>query len=320
MAEIGYWLSSEEHSPSDLVRFAQQAEELGFKSAMISDHFHPWIDKQGQAPFVWSVLGGIAATTRQLTIGTGVTCPIIRYNPAVLAQAVATVAAMMPGRFFLGVGAGENLNEHVVGDRWPTVEERHEMLEEAVQVMRQLWQGGLQSHRGKYYTVDNARIYSLPDKPVAVAVAAAGPKAAELAGRIGDALVGTEPSAGTVKAFDAAGGKGKPRHGQFSFCWGETKEQAVQTAYEIWPTSGLKGPLNTELALPSYFEQAAAMVTKEDIEQAVVCGPDPQPILEKIRKFEEAGYDHIYLHQIGHDQEGFFRFYKRELQPRMRSH
>ena len=170
--EIGYALSSEEHAPLDLVRNASRAEEAGFAFSLISDHYHPWIDRQGQNPFVWSVIGAIAASSPSIRLGTGVTCPLIRIHPAIVAQAAATSAAMMPGRFFLGVGTGENLNEHVLGDRWPSTRERREMLEEAIEVMRLLWRGDLCSFEGKHYRVDNARLYTLPDEPIPVVVAA----------------------------------------------------------------------------------------------------------------------------------------------------
>src|SRR3954452_3254717 len=194
MPELGYSLSSEEHGPSDLVRFAKAAEDAGFTYALISDHFHPWVDAQGNSPFVWTVIGGIADATERIRLGTGVTCPTIRTHPAIIAQAAATSAAMMPGRFFLGVGSGENLNEHITGQRWPEADVRQDMLEEAVAVMRLLWQGGNQSHHGTYFTVENARLYTLPPEPVPVMVGASGPKAAELAGRIGDGLISTAPS------------------------------------------------------------------------------------------------------------------------------
>src|ERR671919_1218874 len=191
--EIGYWLSSEEHTPNDLVRHARQAEEIGFTFAQISDHFHPWIDSQGHSPFIWSVLGGIAQGTERLQLQTAVTCPTMRIHPAIIAQAAATVAAMMPGRFLLGVGTGENLNEHILGDRWPPAAMRLEMLEEAVKLIRLLWEGEDVTHRGRHYTVENARIYTLPEDPPPILVAAAGEKATELAGRIGDGLIGTSP-------------------------------------------------------------------------------------------------------------------------------
>jgi len=313
---LGYALSSEEHRPLDLVRNAAQAEEAGFEFALISDHFHPWIDRQGESAFVWSVLGGIAAATDRLVLGTGVTCPMIRIHPAIVAQAAATTAAMLPGRFFLGVGTGENLNEHVLGQRWPATEIRREMLEEAIEVMRALWQGDLTSHRGRHYTVENARIYTLPDEPIDVLIAAGGTKAAELAGRIGDGLIGTAPDESVLEAFDGAGGTGKPRYAQLTVCWAEREEQARRTAFEFWPNAALEGTLGQELPLPSHFEAASAMVTEDDVAKRVVCGPDPEAYAERIDEYVDAGYTHVYLHQVGTDQEGFLRFCARELLPR----
>lgn len=317
MATIGYWLSSEEHAPNNLVQYAQRAEELGFTHIMISDHFHPWVDKQGHAPFVWGVIGGIASVTKNITLGTGVTCPMIRTHPAIIAQAAATAAAMMPGRFILGVGTGENLNEHILGDKWPPHTVRLEMLEESIEIMRKLWEGKLTSHRGEYYVVENARIYTLPDKPIPIYIAAAGPDAGELAGRIGDGFINTSPEKEPIEAFEKSGGRGKEKHGQFTVCWAETKEEAIRTAYEIWPTAGIKGALSQELPLPLHFEQAAQMVTEDDIAESVVCGPDPQPYLDKVQEYIDAGFTHIYMHQVGRDQEGFFRFYERELAPKV---
>ncbi len=317
MTTFGYWLSSEEHRPNDLVKYARRAEEIGFHAAMISDHFHPWIDKQGQAPFVWSVLGGIAQATERLQLGTGVTCPTIRTHPAIIAQAAATVASMMPGRFFLGVGTGENLNEHILGDHWPPYAVRLEMLEEAIEVMRLLWQGGLQSHRGAYYTVENARVYTLPDQPVPIMLAAAGEKAAEVAGRVGDGFINSAPDKEIMQKFEQAGGAGKPRHGQFSICWARTEQEARRTAHEIWPTAGVQGSLSRELPLPSNFQDAARMVREEDVAESVVCGPDPERYLAKIKEYVDAGFTHVYLHQIGPDQEGFFQFFQKELMPKI---
>ena len=208
MTRIGYALSSEEHGPRELVRNACRAEECGFGYALISDHFHPWIDHQGESPFVWSVIGGIAQATDRITIGTGVTCPTMRIHPAVVAHAAATAAAMLPGRFFLGVGTGENLNEHVLGDGWPSADVRLEMLEEAIEVIRLLWQGGQQSHHGMHYTVEDARLYTLPDEPPPIVVAAGNPGAAALAGRVGDGFCSTAPDATLVERFKAEGGDG----------------------------------------------------------------------------------------------------------------
>ena len=258
MATIGYALSTEEHGPGTLVRNARLAEEAGFEFALISDHYHPWIARQGESPFVWAVIGAIANATDRLRLGTGVTCPTIRIHPALVAQAAATAAVLMPGRFFLGVGSGENLNEHVVGERWPPLAVRLEMLEEAIEAIRELWTGKLVSHRGKHYTIENARLYTLPDEPPPLVVAAAGPNAAELAGRMGEGLVGVSPQAEVVEAFNAAGGKGKPRYGQVQVCWAEDEQQAKQTALDWFPNIALPGDLSQELPQPAQFEDHRA--------------------------------------------------------------
>ena len=317
MPELGFSLSSEEHPPNDLVRYAKAAEDAGFTYALISDHFHPWIDAQGNSAFVWSVIGAIAHATERIRLGTGVTCPMIRTHPAIIAHAAATSAAMMPGRFFLGVGSGENLNEHVLGDKWPAPDERLEMLEEAVEVIRLLWQGGYQTHRGKHYTVEQARLYTLPEELPKIAVAAAQPNAAELAGRIGDALVGVAPDEEVVRNFEQAGGKGKPRYGHITACWAESEDAAKKTAHENWPNAAIEGPLSQELALPSHFEAAAEMVDPDDLAEAMPLGADPARYLEEIEKYEGAGFDHVYIHQVGPDQAGFIQFAQRELMPKL---
>ena len=316
MTEFGYWLSSEEHEPLDLVAYARRAEQSGFSFAMISDHFHPWIDAQGQSPFVWSVIGGIAATTERIRLGTGVTCPMIRTHPAVVAHAAATSAAMMGDRFFLGLGTGENLNEHVTGAPWPAPDERIEMLEESIEVMRLLWQGGEQTHRGKHYTVDHARLYTLPDEPPPIAVAAAKPNAAKLAGRLGDALVNTSPDEEIVETYRSAGGDG-PCYGQVRLCWAEDEDEAKRTAFELWRHTGLGGTINQELPRPSDFDAVAESVTLELATKNLPCGPDSDPVVEQVREWEQAGFDQISFHQVGPDQEGFFRFWEQELRPRL---
>jgi G6PDH family F420-dependent oxidoreductase len=316
--QIGYKLSSEEAPARDLVRFARAAEDHGFTFALISDHYHPWTDRQGQSPFVWSVLGGIAQNTTKLVVGTGVTCPTVRVHPAIVAQAAATVATMMPGRFFLGVGTGENLNEHIVSPSWPEVPVRQEKLAEAIEVIRLLWQGGLRSFHGKHYTVENARVYSLPDQPPPLHVAAAGPKSAELAARHGDGLIGTQPDGEMIQQFRSAGGSGKPCYGEASVCYDRDEKKAEQIAQEIWPIAGLPGVLQQELPLPSHFEKAAQLVSKDKITEEVACGPDPEKHLKTIRKFIDAGYDHICVHQIGPNQEQFLDFYAREVLPKLR--
>jgi G6PDH family F420-dependent oxidoreductase len=317
VVEIGYALSSEELGPLELVENARRAEQTGFGFALISDHFHPWLDVQGESPFVWSTIGAIAQTTESLKLGTGVTCPLIRTHPAIIAHAAATSAALMPGRFFLGVGTGENLNEHVLGDRWPNHEQRLEMLEEAVRVMRELWQGDLVTHRGAHYTVDRARLYTVPEEPPPVAVAAGGPDAAELAGRIGDALVSTAPDEELVKAFRDAGGEGKPCYGQLTVCFDHDLDEAVKTTFEQWPNAGLGGELGQELAMPSHYEAACDVLTPDLVAEKVVCGPDPDEHRKAIAEFEDAGFSRVYIHQVGRDQGPFFDFYEREILPEL---
>lgn len=317
MTSYGYKLSCEEHAPGELVRFASQAEESGFSFAAISDHYHPWINKQGHSPFVWSVIGAIASSTEKLKLLTGVTCPSMRIHPAVVAQAAATTSVLMPGRFMLGVGSGENLNEHVTGERWPQASIRLAMLEEAVEVMRLLFGGGQKSHHGTYYTVENARLYDLPEDPFPVLVAASGEASVKLAGSIGDGVIGLAPDVEFLKKFDEAGGSGKPRFAEVNVCWNEDEAQARRIAHEVWPVSGFKGQLMQELPLPAHFEQAAAMVSEDDAVATVACGPDPEAHVESIRKFVDAGYDHIWIHQIGPDQDGFFRFYQDNVLPRL---
>jgi coenzyme F420-dependent glucose-6-phosphate dehydrogenase len=317
MTELGYAFSSEEHPPGDLIRYAAMAEEAGFTFGLISDHYHPWVDHQGHSPFVWAVLGGISQATERLRVGTGVTCPMMRIHPAVIAQAAATVAAMLPGRFFLGVGTGENLNEHILGQHWPPSDVRREMLEEAIHLIRLLWDGGSQSHHGRYFTMENARVYTLPEELPKIMVAAAGKKAAELAGTIGDGVIGTAPDAEMVNAFDAAGGDGKPRFGQVHVCWAENEAEARRTAHQWWPNAAIGGELGQELPLPRHFEQAAENVSEDDVAEKVICGHDPERHLAAIRQFIDAGFDHVYVHQVGLDQPGFFRFYEREVLPKV---
>jgi len=317
LLEIGYWLSSEEHPPADLVGYAARAEAAGFPSAMISDHFHPWTRRQGNSPFVWSVLGAIAQATHDLRIGTGVTAPILRVHPVVIAQAAATTAALMPGRFFLGLGTGERLNEHVVGKGWPRIDVRREMLAEAVELIRHLWTGRNVTHRGAHFTVEDARILTRPPEPPPIMIAGSGKRSARLAGKLGDGFIGVVPSPEQVEAFEAAGGAGKPRLGQVHVCWAADEAEARATATEWWPIGALPGPLLTELSRPEDFEGAAALVDETDVADAVVCGPDPDRHLEAIAEFATAGFDHVYVHQVGPDQEGFFRFYENEVLPRL---
>src|SRR3954466_12689787 len=315
--ELGYAFSSEEHSPASLVGQARAAEEAGFGFGLISDHIHPWVDAQGHSAFVWSVIGAIAQTTDGFRIGTGVTCPTIRIHPAIIAHAAATCACLMPGRFFLGVGTGENLNEHVTGAKWPAPDERLEMLEGAVEVMRLLWQGDYQTHRGKHYTVENLRIFDLPDEPVEIAVAAMQPQAAKLAGRIGDALINVAPKEEIVEKFDESGGEGKPKYGQMTVCYAKSKDEAKKIAFENWPNALVEGSASQELPLPKDFEQLVEGRDADELEGTVPLGPDADEYLEQLQEYDKAGYTHVCVHQIGPDQKGFLEFAKRELLPKV---
>jgi coenzyme F420-dependent glucose-6-phosphate dehydrogenase len=318
MPEIGYALSSEEHSPNDLVRNAQRAEEAGFAFALISDHYHPWIGAQGHSPFVWSVIGAIAHATDALRLGTGVTCPTMRIHPTILAQAAATSAAMMPGRFFFGVGTGENLNEHVQGERWYPFDLRLAMLEEAVEIIRMLWEGDTVSYWGDYYTVEDARLFTLPDTPPPIYVAASGENMAEAAGYLGDGFISTAPKQELIRAYNDNGGEG-PRIGQLTVCYAADKDEAKERVHKIWPISGLPGEMTQELRTVEHFEQAVEIVTKEQASKNIVTGPDPTEHMDGIQKFLDAGYDQVYIHQIGHEQDGFFEFYAKEILPHFQS-
>jgi coenzyme F420-dependent glucose-6-phosphate dehydrogenase len=315
LIKLGYALSSEEHEPSKLVAHAQMAERTGFDFLLISDHFHPWVSRQGNSSFVWSVLGGIAQVTQRVSVGTGVTCPIIRFHPTLTAQAAATVAAMMPGRFFLGVGTGENLNEHIYDDPWPRIETRQEMLAEAIHIIREIWKGEEYSYQGTYFTVRDARIYTLPKKLPPIYMAASGTESAELAAEISDGLISTTSGGEVVNAFKEAGGSEKPCYGMVKVCWAPSQEEARETVKHWWPTSTISGPLHADLLTPRHFEDVVEAMGDPKIPEDTILGPNPNSYLKAIQTLKENGFDHIYLHQIGPDQEGFFKFFKNELMP-----
>jgi G6PDH family F420-dependent oxidoreductase len=314
MVSFGYFLSCEEFGPAELVRQAKMAEQAGFERLWISDHFHPWNDEQGQSPFVWSVIGALSQACG-LPVATAVTCPTIRIHPAVIAQAAATAAVQLDGRFVLGVGSGEALNEHILSDRWPSADVRLEMLEEAVDVIRTLHRGEEVTYRGKHYTVENARIYTLPDEPVPIYVSGFGPKAVELAARIGDGYALTMPSAELIDRYRTSGGGKRPVQARMKVCHARSADEGLATVHRIWPNTGLPGELSQILPTPRHFEQASQLVTKEALAGSTPCGPDPEPHLTSIRSFVDAGVDELYLAQIGPEQEEFFRFWERELRP-----
>ncbi|MGY3334899.1 G6PDH family F420-dependent oxidoreductase [Streptomyces filamentosus] len=316
MTEFGYFLSCEEFGPADLVEQARMAEDAGFGSLWISDHYHPWNGEQGQSPFVWSVIGALSQSCG-LPVETAVTCPTVRIHPAVIAQAAATSQVMLDGRFRLGLGSGEALNEHILGDAWPPADVRLDMLEEAVEVIRRLFTGEEVTHRGRHYTVENARLYTLPDSPPPIDISAFGPKAADLASRIGDGFVSTAPDARLVDRFRSRDA-GRPAYAATKVCWAESREEAVRTAHRLWPTEHLPGELDQILPTPAHFEQASTLVTEETVADAVACGPDPEEHARRLRAYADAGFDAVHVGQIGPDQRGFFDFYRKEVLPLLR--
>jgi coenzyme F420-dependent glucose-6-phosphate dehydrogenase len=299
--EIGYWLASEEHGPRELVENAKRAEDAGFGHLLISDHIHPWVDAQGHSPFVWGVIGAIAEATDRVALGTAVTCPLIRMHPAIVAHAAATAQSLLDGRFFLGVGTGENLNEHVLGDRWPRADERLEMLGEAVEIIKRLLGGDYETYRGKHYTVEQLKLYDAPAKPPPVIVAAKAENAARLAAEVGDG-----------KSFKDAGGAG-PIYGKVTGAFASSEESAKKIALERQPNVAMGGDLSTELALPRDFEAVAELVREEDLEGSLAFGDDLGVWREKLAAFDDAGFTHVSLHDVGEDQRGFIEFARQFL-------
>jgi coenzyme F420-dependent glucose-6-phosphate dehydrogenase len=318
VTQFGYSLASEEHRPLDLVRQAAQAEESGFDFAAISDHYHPWLDAQGQSAFIWTVLGGIATATDKLRVGTGVTCPIIRYHPALVAQMAATAASMMEGRFFLGIGSGENLNEHVYGDHFPPPVVRQEMLLEAVEIIRELWEGEEVTHHGEFYAVEEACLYTLPSTLPEIYMAADGPRAAEIAGQVCDGLISVSPEKEIISSFEKSGGKGKPRMGQVAVCYAKSEAEARRTAHHYWALSGLQGDAKWEIRSTKHFDGLVKGVSEDQVAESILCSPDPEKHAQHMQPFIDAGYDHVFVHQIGPDQDSFFKFYRDEVLPFMR--
>lgn len=314
MTRFGYFLASEEHSPRELIRQACLAEQAGFEALWISDHFHPWLDEQGQASFVWSVIGAISQAT-SLPITTAVTCPLVRTHPVIIAQAAATAATMTD--FTLGVGTGEALNEHIVGSHWPPADERLEMLEEAITIIRRMLTGQLVTHHGKHYDVDTARLYTLPERPPPIFMSGFGNKAATLAGRIADGFMSIKPDADLVATFHADGGAAKPTQGGLKVSWAPDAAHGRKTAHRLWPNEQLPGEAAQLLPLPRHFRQLSTLVTEEMVGQNVPCGPDPRTHLHALREFVDAGYDDVYVNQIGPDQDGFFAFYAEQILPEL---
>ncbi|HET9104239.1 MAG TPA: TIGR03557 family F420-dependent LLM class oxidoreductase [Solirubrobacteraceae bacterium] len=311
---VGYFLSCEEFGPRELVRQARMAEEAGFCGLWISDHYHPWVEAQGNSPFVWGVLGALSEAV-SLPVATGVTCPTLRIHPAIVAQAAATAALQHEGRFVLGVGTGEALNEHIFGDPWPSAGVRLEMLEEAVEVMRKLWTGEQVEHRGPHYTVENARLYSVPDVPPPIYVSGFGPKAIRLAGRIGDGFCTVEPDGDSIQSFRDAGGATKTVQAGTKVCFGDDEAECRRTVHRLWPNEAMPGELAQILPTPAHFEQTAALVTEDMAAESVACGPDLARHVEQLRAYAEAGVDEVFVQQIGGGHRAFFDAYREQVLP-----
>ena len=314
---FGYFLSCEEYTPRQLLEQARLAAEAGFDALWISDHYHPWNREQGQSPFVWSVIGAISQVC-DLPVTTAVTCPTVRTHPAVIAQAAATSAVMLDGRFTLGVGSGEALNEHILGTPWPTADVRLAMLEEAVEVIRRLFTGETVTHRGEHYTVDSARLYTLPDRPPPIYVSGFGPKATRLAARIGDGYINTSPDEELLNLFKEASG-GKPAQAGVKVAFAPTEDEGVDHAHRLWSNSGLPGELAQVLPAPQHFEQASSLVTKEMTADAVVAGPDLERHVDVFAPYADAGYDEVYVANMGPHYEQMIKAYGEKVLPALRS-
>lgn len=310
--QIGFKLFAEAFSPQEMVRQAVRAEEAGFDFVEISDHFHPWLDSHGHSGFAWSILAAIAARTGRIELATGVTCPTVRYHPAIIAQAAATTALLSDGRFVLGVGSGERLSEHITGAEWPVAGVRHEMLREALEIIRLLWSGGYRTYRGTHLRIEDAQVFDLPEARPLIAVAAGGPKAARIAAELGDALFVTEPRTDLVDAYRAAGGAG-PRYAEVPLAWAPTEQAAIEAAHEKFRFGPTGWKIQSELPNVRNFEAATAFVRPDDLRGVFGAGPDVESHLRVVRQFADAGYDRLALINAGPDPDGFFDFYASEL-------
>ena len=317
MLKLGYKLMSEEHGPRELVDNAARAEQAGFDFAAISDHFFPWVEEQGHSPFAWSVLGAIAQATDRLGLMTAVTCPIMRYHPAIIAQATATLGLLTRDRFTLGLGSGERLNEHVVGAGWPGVASRHERFVEAIEIIQGLLDGSLHNYAGKHFNLDDAKLYDRPSTKPPVIVAAGGPQAAQLAGKTADGLMATEANKEIVAAYQEAGGKG-PRYAEVGLCLGRDEKMARHTAHKYFRWSVTGWPVQAELPNPKGFAAASAHVSEAQVAEKIPCGPSIERHVQAIEKFIAAGFDHIVLTQIGPEQDYFLEVFEKELGPALR--
>ncbi len=315
--KIGYTLASEERGPKGLIATAVKAEEKGFDFLGVSDHFHPWTPIQGQSPFSWSIIAVVGQATSRIEVFSEVVCPIMRYHPAIVAQAAATSQILLDGRYILGVGTGEYLNEHVVGEGWPHITVRRLMLEEAVEIIRELWTGKIVNYYGDFFTVEAARLYTLPKILPPIVVSAFGPKSAKLAGRIGDGFVSVVPSREVVEPYEKASEMIGPKYVQMTVSFGTDREAAKKRVKDQWPNAGLSGQVVSELRTTEYFKQAFDTLTVEQVTNGVVCGNDADEYLEQIQKLKEAGYTHVCLHDVSGSEGAFLDFAAKELLPEM---
>ncbi|MFF3748990.1 LLM class F420-dependent oxidoreductase [Streptomyces sp. NPDC002018] len=319
MVQIGYTMMTEQAGPRELVKHVVGAERAGFDFSVTSDHYFPWLDAQGHAPYAWSVLGAAAQATSRIPLMTYVTCPTTRYHPAIVAQKAATMQLLSEGRFRLGLGSGENLNEHVVGAGWPAAHIRLEMLEEAVEVIRALFAGGYVNHHGPHFDVESAKLWDLPDTPPPIGIAVSGARSCEIAGRLGDVVIATEPRSELLRLFDEHGGSGKPRIGQLPVCYDTDRDKAVIRAHEQFRWAVGPWPVNSELPGTASFDGATRYVRPEDVAEAIPCGDDVNVFVEAVKPYVDAGFTEIALVQIGGDhQQPFLDWAEKTLLPALR--
>jgi len=316
--QIGYKLFAEDVAPKELIRRAVEAERAGFDFVEISDHFHPWLPEHGHSSFAWAILSAIAAQTTTLRLATGVTCPSVRYHPAIVAQAAATLQIISDGRFTLGVGAGERLSERIVGQGWPEVGDRHARFREALEIIRLLWSGGTHSYRGEHLRLEDARVYDLPETLPEIVVAAGGPQAASLAAELGDGIFSTDPDASLVEAWTAAGGDG-PRYAEAPTAFAADARAGAEAAHRRFRFGALGWKVLAELPDPAAFDQATQAVRVEDMEESFACGPDVERHVEVVSQFVDAGFDHVALLDASEDADAFMAFFADELGPRLRA-
>lgn len=320
MTRFGYTLMTEQSGPHELVRDARQAEQAGFDFEVMSDHYFPWLDSQGHSPNAWVTLGAVAHATERVDLMTYVTCPILRYHPAVVAQQAATLGLLSDGRFTLGLGAGESLNEHIVGRGWPPANVRHEMFVEAVEIIKALFGGGYVDYTGRHFRVDSAKLWDVADPPPRIGMAVSGPQSCRVAGQYADAMIAVEPEASLGEQFDAHGGRGKPRIGQLPISYDTDKDAAVARAHDQFRWFGSGWKVNAELPSTAAFAAASQFVRPEDVAQSIPCGDDPQAVVDAVRQFADAGFTDVALVQIGGEhQDGFLGWAEKELLPALRS-